>query len=70
LIRSLLNDYYPKQKPPKEFYDVITELRKIGVNLNQVAHIANITHLIDKQKYSNIVISLKQLINEIKEKYL
>lgn len=70
LVRSLLDEYYPKEKPPKEFYDLITELRKIGINLNQIAHIANITHFIDNNRYEANVKELRKLIKKIKEEFL
>lgn len=70
LVRSLLDEYYPKEKPPKEFYDLITELRKIGINLNQIAHIANSINVIDKESYIINVNKILKIIELIKEKYL
>ena len=32
-LRTLINGYLPKEKPPKEFYDIINELRRIGNNI-------------------------------------
>lgn len=70
LVRSLLDEYYPKEKPPKEFYDLIIELNRIGTNLNQIAHIVNMTKKIDEYRYEVNVNELKELIQLIKEKYL
>lgn len=70
LIRCWVQDIYPKEKPPPQFYDLINELRKIGVNLNQIAHIANATHYIDNNKYDLNTKELKEIIKLIKEKYL
>jgi hypothetical protein len=70
LVRSLLNDYQPKEKPPREFYTLITELRKIGTNLNQIAHKANITNIIDKANYEIMAKEIQQIIILIKERYL
>lgn len=70
LIRCWIKDIHPKEKPPPEFYDLINELRGIGINLNQIAHIANITHFIDNNRYEENVKELRKLIKKIKEEYL
>ena len=70
LIRCWVQDIYPKEKPPPQFFDLINELWKIGVNLNQIAHIANATHYIDNNKYDLNTKELKEIIKLIKEKYL
>lgn len=70
LIRCWIKDIHPKEKPPPEFYDLINELRRIGINLNQIAHIANITHFIDNNRYEENVKELRKLIKKIKEEYL
>ena len=48
-LRSLINDYLPKEKPPVEFFYMINEFRKIGNNVNQIAKIANQTSYIDEK---------------------
>lgn len=70
LIRCWIKDIHPKEKPPPEFYDLINELRRIGINLNQIAHIANIAHFIDNNRYEENVKELRKLIKKIKEEYL
>lgn len=37
VLRDLINGLEVKERPPLEYGDVVTELRRIGVNLNQVA---------------------------------
>lgn len=70
LIRCWIKDIHPKEKPPPEFYDLINELRRIGINLNQIAHVANVTHFINNNKYDLNTKELKEIIKLIKEKYL
>ena len=70
LIRCWIKDMQLKEKPPRELYILINELRRIGTNLNQIAHIANITHYIDNKKYDLNISKLKDIIKLIKEKYL
>ena len=69
-LRSLINDYYPKEKPPKEFYYILNELRRIGNNVNQIAKIANKTNYIDEKILYNVIGMLKNLINDLISKYL
>lgn len=70
LIRSLLIGFKPKEKPPVEFYNAIKEIRKIGININQIALIANSTGKIDNSKLDNEINSLNILIRELKTVYL
>lgn len=70
LIRSLLIGFKPKEKPPIEFYNAIKEIRKIGININQIALIANSTNKIDLIKLEFVLNELNDIIKELKNKYL
>ena len=59
-----------KEKPPPEFYDLINEINRIGININQIAHVANMTGKIDVYRYEDNIKDLKKIIKLIKEKYL
>ncbi len=52
----------------KEILDIIYELRKIGTNINQIAHIANSTNEIMDNKYEKNYTELIKVINELREK--
>ena len=52
-FRKLIMEEQVKEKPDYEFYEVMKQLSKIGVNLNQIAHKANATNVIDKDFYKN-----------------
>ena len=60
IIRKLILENEIKEKPDKEFYKVMNELSKIGINLNQV----------DKEYYKEQVNEIKNFTSLIKEKYL
>ena len=47
LIRLLLKGFHPKEKPDKEFYEVMQQLSAIGNNINQLAKKANSLDFID-----------------------
>ena len=50
-FRKLLMEKEIKEKPGIEFYEVMKQLSKIGVNLNQIAYKANSTNNIEKDYY-------------------
>ena len=52
----------------KEILDILYELRKIGVNINQIAHIANSTNQIMENKYETNYKELMTIIEELREK--
>ena len=52
----------------KEVLDILYELRKIGVNINQIAHIANSTNQIMENKYETNYKELMTIIEELREK--
>ena len=69
-IRKLIIGTQLKEKPDYEFYNVMKELTKIGVNLNQIAHVANSTNVIDKDFYNQEAKKWNEISRQIKNKYL
>ena len=69
-FRRLLMNEQIKEKPGKEFYVIMKQLSKIGVNLNQIAHKANSTNVIDKDYYNQEAKEWHELSRQIKSKYL
>ena len=69
-IRKLIMSIQIKEKPDYEFYEVMKQLSKIGVNLNQIAHKANSTNVIDKDFYKNEAEEWHKFAREVKKKYL
>ena len=49
-LRSLINGIVPCSKPSKEYLEVLSELRHIGTNMNQIARVANKSSYIDYKK--------------------
>ena len=52
----------------KEILDILYELRKIGTNINQIAHIANSTNQIMENKYEANYKELMKIIEELRDK--
>lgn len=50
-IRKLVLGFRPIAAPPIEYNDVLEELRKLGVNMNQLAVKANSLGFIDEPEY-------------------
>jgi len=70
VIRSCLNNIVFKEAPPKEFYDLLNKINNIGININQIAHIANSTGEIYFDTLKIYFSQIEQFIKEVKEKYL
>lgn len=69
-VRKLIMKAELKEKPDYEFYNVMKELSKIGINLNQLARKANTLNFIDKDEYKKQAEEWKSFSNKIKNKYL
>lgn len=69
-FRKLLMEQQVKEKPGIEFYEVMKQLSKIGVNLNQIAHKANATNNIDKEYYKQEAENWHRFAREVKNKFL
>ena len=52
-MRHLINNRIPQDRPPAEYFEVLSELRLIGKNINQIAFIANATGIIEAAKYDD-----------------
>lgn len=70
VIRKLILEKEIKEKPDKEFYKIMNELSKIGINLNQIAMKINSTNEIDKDYYKEQVNAMQEFTKQIKQKYL
>ena len=66
VIRNLINDATIREMPPLEYNKLISELRRIGVNLNQIAMVANSTGNTDKSIYMREAAGLQQTVLEIR----
>ena len=69
-IRSIINGYELREAPPLDYYKVMTELRSIGTNLNQVAHRANATDVIDVERYAENADALTSITDELMSVFL
>lgn len=70
LMRCFINGFVPKEKPGKEFYEEIKNLRMIGNNLNQLTKYANTTGKLREIELIKLMNLIEKFIFELKEKYL
>lgn len=70
VIRKLILEKEIKEKPGYEFYEVMKELSKIGVNLNQIAYRANKNNSIDKDYYNKLANEWLEFSRQVKSKFL
>lgn len=66
-ILKLIRDIQPKEAPSKDFFEVLTGLRRIGNNLRQVALKANAAGIIDADKYWKNMEELDLLVSDLKD---
>jgi len=69
-VRSLLFGRIPKDQPSPDFFEMISHLRKIGNNINQLTLIAHRTNSIDILKLKEQLHYLNQSIGDIREEVL
>lgn len=70
VIRNLIIEKEIKEKPGIEFYEVMKELSKIGVNLNQIAKKANKNNLIDEDYYKELAKEWQEFSRQVKSNFL
>ncbi len=66
VIRDLILDGDIIEAPGPEFYEAINQIRAVGVNINQIAHIANATGIIDAESYKKEAEKLDRLAADLK----
>lgn len=67
-IRNLIMGHKPKEQP-KSMNEVISELRAIGINMNQIARKANILNVIDAPFYKKVYKKWNDLVEKIKKEF-
>lgn len=70
VIRLLISNFEPREKPSQQFYESLKDLRAIGNNLNQIARKANAIDIIDKEFYHREVKKLNEFMLEFKKEFL
>jgi len=61
-MRHLISGVVPADRPPADYFAMMRELHAIGNNLNQIAHQANASGMIDVSGYWRNVTKLDEAI--------
>ncbi|HJJ16207.1 MAG TPA: plasmid mobilization relaxosome protein MobC [Clostridiaceae bacterium] len=68
-IRNLIMGYKPKEQPTENMYEIINQLKLIGINLNQIARKANALNLVDAPFYKKVYMKWSKLVKNIKKDF-
>lgn len=61
VLRNLINGLEVRQAPPVEFGEILSELRRIGNNVNQLTNLANKYGFVDDRELEKTTRCLEQL---------
>lgn len=67
-LRCLINGYIPIGNGLEGYVQTLQQLRCIGTNINQIARIANMTGIVDSERYHRNYEDLLKVIVEIQLK--
>lgn len=70
LLRILLKDYEPREKPDDRFYEVMRQMSAIGNSLNQLARKANSLELLDGAEYKRQLEKFNRFQNQVEKEFL
>ena len=70
LYQNLILNKEIKEKPDEKFYDTLEQLRGVATNINQIARVANQTRVIDEDSLKIFEKDVKDIISDLRKKYL
>ena len=70
LVRNLITNFEPREKPDDRFYEVMNEMRAIGNNLNQIARKANSLNFVDYPLYKKEADKWNEFMLKVKREFL
>ena len=69
-LRNLIIGYKPKEQPTEKMFEIINQLKYVGINLNQIARKANSLGLVDAPFYKKVYSKWNELSEQIKKEFL
>ena len=61
-LRDLIDGYQPVEFPPADYIEVLSELKRIGINMNQIAGKAHSLNFVDEPEYRRNVNRLWRIV--------
>ena len=69
-FRKIILDYQLKEKPDEKFYEVLSQLRGMATNLNQIARACNRYGYVNNDKYIPLAHKIEDLVLSLQEVYV
>ena len=69
-FRKIILDYQLKEKPDERFYEVLSQLRGMAINLNQIARACNRYGYVNNDKYISLAHKIEDLVLSLQEVYV
>lgn len=69
-IRNLIMGYKPKEKPTEAMFEILNQLKGIGINFNQIARKANILDYVDAPLYRKNYEKWAELEKALRKEFL
>ena len=69
-FRKIILDYQLKEKPDEKFYEVLSQLRGMATNLNQIARVCNRYGYVNNDKYIPLAHKIEDLVLSLQEVYV
>ena len=66
-VLMLMENIQPKERPAADFFDILNELRQIGINLRHLAISANMAGSVDGEQYWKNVYELNKVVSDLKD---
>ena len=64
-LRSVVMKIELRARPPDTYYQLLKEINAIGVNINQIAHIANAERTISEDKINYLTKRLDEIMDKV-----
>ena len=70
-FRKIILDYQLKEKPDEKFYEILSQLRGMAINLNQMSRVYNqYKGYVNENKYATLYNQIQNFILALEEVYL
>jgi len=69
VLRDLLHGATLMEAPPIDYYDLLREVRRIGVNLNQLTRYVNEKRFVDSWKWAEALAEIRAIEKKMNEAF-
>ena len=69
-FRKIILDYKLKEQPDERFYEILSQLRGMATNLNQIARACNRYGYVNNDKYVPLAHKIENLVLSLQDVYI